>query len=196
MLHRIYEIQGSKYHQLVLPTVYRAQVLQLLHDEQGHQRTEGTMDLIRERFFWSTMCQDVNNWVRTCKRCKQAKGPYNDPNVKQGSLIANHPLKILCLDFTTMDCSKDGKENVLVTTDAFSNFTVAVIMPNQQAKTVAKALVDRWFYTYGIPSRIHSDQGKSFDNKIIHHLCTMYGVKQSTTTPYNPHGNAKCERFN
>ena len=87
-------------------------------------------------------------------------------------------------------------ENVLVMTDAFSNIIVAVVTPNQQAKTVAKALVDRWFYTYGIPSRIHNDQGKSFDNKIIHHLCTMYGVKQSTTTLYNPHGNAKCKRFN
>ena len=33
-----------------------------------------------------------------------------------------------------------GKENVLVMTDAFSKFSVAVVMPNQQAKTVAKAL--------------------------------------------------------
>ena len=30
-------------------------------------------------------------------------------------------------------------------TDAFSNFSVAVVMPNQQVKTVAKALVDKWF---------------------------------------------------
>ena len=105
----------------MLPTVYRAQVLQLLHDEQGHQRTEHTMALLRERFSWSMMCQDVNNWVKTCKRCKQAKGPYNDPNVKQGLLIANCPLEMLCLDFTTMDCSKNGKENVLVMTDTFSN---------------------------------------------------------------------------
>ena len=134
MLHQIYEIQDSKYHQLVLPTVYRAQVLQLLHDEQGYQRMEHKMALVRERFFWSTMCQDVNNWVKTCKRCKQAKGPYDDPNVKQGSLIANHPLEMLCLDFTMMDCSKDGKENVLVMMDVFPNFTVAVVTLTSRQK--------------------------------------------------------------
>ena len=30
----------------------------------------------------------------------------------------------------------------------------------------------------------------------MEHLYTLYGVKQSTTTPYNPHGNSTCERFN
>ena len=80
--------------------------------------------------------------------------------------------------------SKDGKENLLVMTETFSNFTVAVVTPNQQAKTV---LVDRWFYTYYIPSRIHSDMGKSFDNKITEQLFKIYGIKQPSTTPYNPH---------
>ena len=94
-----------------------------------------------------------------------------------------------------MGHSKDGKENILVMTDIFSNFTLAVITPNQQAKTVAKALVDRWFYTYGIPSRIHSGKSKSLDNNTIYHFCIICGVKQSTTTPYNPHGNPKCERL-
>ena len=61
---------------------------------------------------------------------------------------------------------------------------------------MAKSLVDKQFYTYGIPSRIYSDKGKSFDGNIVHHLCAMYGVKQSTTTPYNHHGNPKFERFN
>ena len=95
-----------------------------------------------------------------------------------------------------VDPSKDVKENVLVMTEAFSKFSVEVVMPNQQAKSVAKALVDKWFYTYGIPSRIHSDQGKSFDNNIIEQPCKIYDVKQSTTTPYNPCRNSPCEQLN
>ena len=63
------------------------------------------------------------------------------------------------------------KENVLVMIDAFSKFSMAVIMPNQYVKTVAKTLVDKWFYTYGKPARIHSDQGKIFNEKILKLLC-------------------------
>ena len=59
-------------------------------------------------------------------------------------------------------------------TDAFTKFSVAVTTNNQQALTVAKALVERWFHVYGIPSRIHSDQGKNFDNK--NHRCFMQNV--------------------
>ena len=106
-----------------------------------------------------------------------------------GSIVANNPMDLLCIDFMKVDLSKDGKENVFVMTAAFSKFSVAVVMSNQQAKTIAKALMEKWFYTHGIPSRIHGDQGKSFDNKIIEQLCKIYGVKQYTMTPYNPFGN-------
>ena len=88
------------------------------------------------------------------------------------------------------------KENVLVMTDTFLKFSAAVVLPNQQVKTVVKALVDKWLYAYGIPTRIHNNKGKSFDNKIIEQLCKIYGVKQSTTIPYNPCSNSPCKRLN
>ena len=60
---------------------------------------------------------------------------------------------------------------------------------------MAKIIVDKWFYVYGIPACIHSDKGQSFQNEILEHLYTLYGVKESATMPYNLHGNSTCERF-
>ena len=105
-------------------------------------------------------------------------------------------MNLLCIDFMKVALSKDGKENVLVMMDALSKFSVAVVMPNQQVNTVAKTLVDRWFCTYGISSRIHIDQDESFYNKIIKQLCKIYGIKQSTTTSYNLHRNSPCKHLN
>ena len=81
-----------------------------------------------------------------------AKGPYVGPKTKPGSIIANGPLDLLCVDFTAMDPSRYGKENVLVLTDTFSKFSQAFVMPTQKALTVAKRIVDKWFYFYGIPA--------------------------------------------
>ena len=113
-----------------------------------------------------------------------------------GVIIANNPLDLACVDFTKVDPSKDGKENILVLTDAFTKFNQVFVTPNQKAITIAKILVDKWFYVYGIPAHIHSNKGCSFDNEIMSHLYAMYGVEQSTTMPYNPCGNAPMERLN
>ena len=117
------------------------------------------------------------------------KGPYTDPEPPQGSIVANNPMDLLLIDFMKLDPCKNGKENVLVMMNAFSKFCVAVVTQNQKAKMVAKALIDKWFYTYRIPARIHSDQGKSCNNHLIDQLCKLYGIQQSTTTLYNPQGN-------
>ena len=196
VLHWLYINNNVEYHQMVLPLKYQAQVLKLLHDGQGHQGLERTLALCRERFYWNAMFQDVSYYVKTCPWCQTAKGDYTDPKTKLGNIIANNPMDLLCIDFTKVDPSKSGKENILVLTDTFTKFSQMFVTPNQKALTIAKILVDKWFYVYGIPTRIHSDQGRSFDNQIMQHLYALYSIEQSTTTPYNPCGNAYCERFN
>lgn len=67
---------------------------------------------------------------------------------------------------------------------------------DQCASTVAQVLVNEWFYKFGVPSRLHSDQGRSFESRIIQELCQLYQVEKSRTTPYHPGANGQCEQFN
>ena len=196
VLHWLYINNDVEYHQLILPDKYQAPVLTLLHDGQGHQGLEHTLVLCQERFYWNTMFQDVTNYVKTCPWCQIVKGDYTDPKTKLGTIIANNPMDLLCIDFTKVDPSKSSKENILVLTGAFTKFSQTFITLNQKALTIAKILVDKWFYVYGITAWIHSNQGQCFDNQIMKHLYALYGIEQSTTTPYNLQGNAQCEWFN
>ncbi len=63
---------------------------------------------------------------------------------------------------------------------------------------MAKVLVHEWFQRYGVHQKIHSDQGRDFESKLVKSLCELYGIKKTRTAPYppSPRGNAQCERFN
>ena len=196
VLHR-HTFQGDdELQQIILPQCFHNEVLKSLHNNNGHQGLQRVIDLLHERVYWPTMFVDADHWLAQCEQCLISKGDYNEPKTVQGSLVANQPLELLCIDFTKADVAKGGKENILVFTDAFSKYSQAFVTPNQKSLTVAKILIEKWFSMFGIPARIHSDQGRSFNNKIISALCKMYGIRQSTTTPYNHCSNSQCERFN
>lgn len=49
---------------------------------------------------------------------------------------------------------------------------------------------------YELSPRIHSDQGRDFESKLIRELLNLLGVRKSRTTPYHPQGDPQLERFN
>jgi transposase InsO family protein len=180
--------------QVLLPECLKKTVLEQLHDRHGHQGIDRTLALIRTRCYWPRMDQDVRNYIARCEPCLLSKGVHAKTPV--GTLMATRPLEILAIDFTVLEKSSSGLENVLVMTDVFTKWSLAVATKDQKATTVARTLVREWFYRYGAPLRIHSDQGRDFESKVIKSLCQMYGVKKSRTTSYRPQCNGQCERFN
>ena len=196
VVYRNVTINGLHKQLLVVPVSLVPLILQQLHDFAGHQGIERTTALVRDRFYWPSVLSDVTKYCKNCRRCTIAKEPKPKVKTKMSHLIAKSPLEIVSMDFTLLDKSSSGLENVLVLTDIFSKFVITVTTRDQTARTVAKVLIHEFFNRYGIPKRIHSDRGRSFENHIIEELCQLYGVKKSRTTPYHPQGNAQCERYN
>lgn len=181
--------------QLVVPPELVNEVLRSSHNNLGHPGRGKTTSFIRERFFWPGMTCDIEEWIKGCKRCLLRKSPTNN-RAPLVNIQSSEPLELVCLDYLTLETSKGGYQHILVITDHFTKYAVAIPTRNQTAKTTAEAFYNNSVLQYGLPKRLHSDQGANFESKLIRELCDLTGIEKSRTTPYHPMGSGLTKRFN
>ncbi|KAG1930770.1 thy-1 membrane glycoprotein [Pimephales promelas] len=85
---------------------------------------------------------------------------------------------------------------ILIIGDYFSKWTEAFPLPNQEAQSIARVLVEEWVCRYGVPRSLHSDQGRNFESGLFKELCRLLQINKSRTSPYRPQSDGLIERFN
>ena len=83
---------------------------------------------------------------------------------------------------------------LLVVIDTYSKFPEIEIVNSTEAKICIPKL-DKIFATHGIPVKLKTDNGPSFNGKEFEVYTTTLGIDWKTSTPLWPQGNAVVERL-
>ncbi len=75
-------------------------MLHSIHDRVsgGHLGVTKTVAKLRERFYWPTYKDDVEDWIRRCVTCAATKGPQTWLRGKLHKYNVAHPFERIAMD--------------------------------------------------------------------------------------------------
>lgn len=184
---------------VVLPEVLRKMMVQEIHSgpSGGHLGMRRTMAKVRQRFYWPGLDTDVRSTVRQCNVCASKKSPNKTRRAPLQQHQVGMPMERVALDIMgPLPESERGNRYIMVVGDYFTRWMEAYAIPDQKATTVATEFVNQFVCRFGVPSVLHSDQGRNFESAVFREMCSVLGIEKTRTTPYNPKSDGLIERFN
>ena len=167
------------------------------HPLASHTGFMKTNDQIPNRYFWPNEDKDLTNFIASCLHCGVRK-PYGQskaPLIPRE--IAEHNWQRVGLDLCgPLVETYRGNRYILVMSDFASRYVELVALPDQKARTVARAFIDWIVFRYGAPAEILSDQGGNFMSNLIKHFCIVLNINQTRTSAYCAHANGLIEKLN
>ena len=129
----------------LVPSSQCTAALNGIHHDAGHQGQQRTLALAQEHFWWPMIMEDCKALVRGCPRCHVFEGAI--PRAPLCPIRAHALLELVHVDSTSLESTMElnklpSVKNILVITDYFMHYALAVVTKDQTAKTVAEVLYD------------------------------------------------------
>ena len=166
------------------------------HSALGHQGINSTLKQLKARVFFPRMSAEVQSFISRCQPCQKKLPKPPDQRHTLVPVLAAFPFQRLHIDLLgPFNASRrSGARWILTCKDAFTKWLEALPLRNATAESVVSALERDIFARYGIPDRIHSDQGVQFMSGLFKSVGELLGISLTTTTGYNPKANGIVER--
>ena len=186
-------------HQIVVPRVYRPEILNLAHETpmSGHLGVNKTYHKILNHFYWPGLKSDVSQHCKSCHTCQMVGKPNQTiPKAHLQPIPAfDEPFSRIIIDCVgPLPKTKSGCQYLLTIMCASTRFPEAIPLRNIKTKTIVKALV-KFFTFVGLPRSVQSDQGSNFMSGIFQQVMYELGIKQYKSSAYHPESQGALERF-
>jgi hypothetical protein len=143
------------------------------------------------------MSDDIRNYCRQCDKCTARKLSKEGNKAPLGQYLVGEPMERVALDILgPLPLSESGNKYILVIMDCFTKWTESIAIPDQEAKTVAQALLNNFISRFGSPLQLYTDQGRNFESALFQELCDLLDIDKTRTTSLRPQANGMVERFN
>ena len=125
------------------------------------------------------------------------KGPIPKKRGPMQITRSGYPMEQIAVDtLGEFPMTENGNKYILVVGDYFTKWKESFPMPNMEAITVARIMVNDVISRLGVPEKIHSDQGAQFESNLFSEMCKLLQIEKKRTTPYHPQSDGMVERFN
>ena len=110
------------------------------------------LDLLRDRFYWPGMHDDVVSYINSYPRCLRRKSQQDKAPLM--NIETSRPLELIHLDYLKIEPSKGNIEHVLIITDHFTRYAQAFPSKPQTALATAKLQWNNFILHYGFPEKL------------------------------------------
>ena len=185
--------------QLLVPDALRRRLFDSTHSGPlaAHLGPDRMLAQLRLHYYWPGMAKDIRLWCQTCDTCVCSRGPPSRSHAAMQKVTAAAPMDMVAIDVLSgLPTATDGSTCILVAVDYMSKWAEAYALPNEEAATCMNALYQGLFSRFGLPTQLHSDQGRNFESKLVQELAKLTGIRRTRTTPFHPRSDGQTERMN
>lgn len=173
----------------------KIEILTSYHKTTGHGGVNNMIYLLKSKYSWPGMYNDIKNFAKNCNICKKIGN--SKINTKNRIIITSRPNELWEVDTIGRLKNSNGENKfILVCIDHYSKWIEACVLDQKTAKNTASAIEKLIFYKHGTPERILSDNGTEFCNSAIKYLCTKYSTKWINNSPGHHKTMGCVERAN
>ncbi|XP_071060860.1 uncharacterized protein [Pseudochaenichthys georgianus] len=134
-------------------------------------------------------------WIAQCPQC-QAKRANIKEKQEYSPIEVTEPLELVGMDLVgKLTVTDGGNQYICVMVDYFTKWAEAYPLKTKTAEEVTNCILD-FFYKFGAPQRLLTDQGSEFCNKVNSGLCETLAIKRSLCSAYHPQTNGLVEKLN